>query len=408
MGIMGTSKVVVAATMIAGTAYAAQATFDDSVQLLIVIVMLLVLPILYHYAIRGVGRAPKATYKPEANEIGRSLWYSEPGHLNVFPNQPNPRPVVGVLAQEITSSERWGTAEEQFNVTDDSIGYVEAAYVKWLESCGALVMPIPLSTSKDDLLDLMQNHLSGLVLPGSKTGPVNKRLFLGLLNNAMEFTITKETNIPIFGICMGHQIIYQALITAKKSKYAGLEHYSRLVNINNTEMINLNVEITEPQARIIGGITDKMIQSLATDRVVLHNHKWGMTRKMLQEVEGLTTVAIAKNNEGCKCVGTQRVATFRYSVAPRETRFHVWKEGGGKFQFHAFEASHRGFPVFWEWFCRYVSETFQPIFEARWCFELLYETCVSGTQNENHDISYLISARLFFRVLELSLLWTLL
>jgi len=270
------------------------------------------------------------------NGIGRLLWHSEDGKLNLFSDQPNPRPVVGVLAQEITSSKFFGTKELELDVKNDSIGWVDTAYIKWLESSGALVMPIPLSTNRDDLLDLMQNHLSGLVLPGSNAGPVNKPLFLGLLTAVMEFTITRQTNIPIFGICMGHQIIYQTLAAANDSIYTGADHYSTLVDINNTKRIALNMKIVEPRAKIITGITNTMVQTLAKDRLVLHNHAWGITREMVQNVEGLITVAVTENSEGFEFVSMlehEDLPLFGTQWHPEKPSFSFGRKYGGSFNF---------------------------------------------------------------------------
>jgi len=277
-----------------------------------------------------------SSYEANLNGIGRFLWHSEDGKVNLFSDQLNPRPVVGVLAQEITSSTFSGMSELKLKLMNDSIGWVDASYIKWLESSGALVMPIPLSTNKEDLLDLMQNHLSGLVLPGSKAGPVTKPLFLGLLSAAMEFMITKQTNIPIFGICMGHQIIYQTLATAKNSIYGGAEHYGRLVNIKNTRKTSLNMKIVEPQAKIITGITNTMLQTLANDRLVLHNHAWGITREMLQNVEGLITVAVTENSEGFEFVSVMEhedLPLFGTQWHPEKPPFAFGRKNGGAFNF---------------------------------------------------------------------------
>jgi len=275
------------------------------------------------------------TNQVDVNDSGRFLWDSEDGHFKLFPNQLNPRPVIGVLAQEKTKSKIWGPAGGQFNSTDDSLGYVGEAYVKWLQASGALVMPIPLCTSKDDLLDLMQNHLSGLVLPGSNTGLVKKPLFQGMISAAIDFTITKQTNIPIFGICMGHQSIYLSL-KAAETNYTGRGHYYRLVNISNALKRNLKLKIVEPQARIMEGITDTMVMTLAEDRVVLHNHKWGMTRKMVNSVKGLVTVAVTENDEGLEFVSVlehQDLPFFGTQWHPEKPPFTFGRKKGGAYNF---------------------------------------------------------------------------
>lgn len=274
--------------------------------------------------------------KANLNGISRFLWPSEDGKWNLYSDQLNPRPVVGVLAQEIRSSKFFGTPELELNVKDDSLGWVDSVYIKWLESSGALVMPIPLSTNREDLLDLMQNHLSGMVLPGSNAGPVDKPLFLGLLSAVMEFTITNQTNIPIFGICMGHQIIYQTVVAANNYIYTGVDHYSRLVDINNTRKMNLNMEIVEPQAKIIAGITNTMVQSLAKDRLVLHNHAWGITREMLQKAKGLFAVAVTENSEGFEFVSVlehEDLPVFGTQWHPEKPAFTFGRKNGGCFNF---------------------------------------------------------------------------
>lgn len=274
--------------------------------------------------------------KNELNEDGTFLWDVDEEGFILFEGQPNPRPVIGVLSQEIGIHRKYGTPKEQFNVEDDSVGYVEGAYVKWVEASGALAMPIPLSTTTEEILDLMQNHLSGLVLPGSNRGPVTKPHFKELITASLNFTIMGKTDIPIFGICMGHQVIYEALAIAQDQSNSDKTFHSRLIDVNNTKLIRLNMRIKERKARIFAGMTDTMVESLSKDQLVLHNHSYGVTKEMVQKVDGLMAIAVAENDEGFEFVSMlehEHLPLFSTQWHPEKPAFTFGRKRGGMFNF---------------------------------------------------------------------------
>merc|ERR1712071_683121 len=137
-----------------------------------------------------------------------------------YKGQKNPRPVIGVITQECRSSTG---AKIFFNhchrdKKPDQYGYVSSAYVKWIESSGALVHIIGINTSNATLTDLMMNHLSGVVIPGSGSS-THKPKMQKLAYHAVDLIRQRVATIPVFGICMGMQIIAKVFTCPMENKF---------------------------------------------------------------------------------------------------------------------------------------------------------------------------------------------
>lgn len=79
--------------------------------------------------------------------------------------------------------------------------YIAASYVKWIESAGGRVVPIPYNMPRHLAAPLM-NQLNGLVFPGGGTEITDSALTL--FEIAVE--INKNGNhFPVWGTCMGFQ-----------------------------------------------------------------------------------------------------------------------------------------------------------------------------------------------------------
>lgn len=70
----------------------------------------------------------------------------------------NDRPIIGILTQDTRSTG---------NLKFQKLGrtYIPASYVKWIESAGGRVVPIPYDADKSTLKHLFQS-INGLLLPG--------------------------------------------------------------------------------------------------------------------------------------------------------------------------------------------------------------------------------------------------
>ena len=60
--------------------------------------------------------------------------------------------------------------------------------------------------SDDDYLDLLQNHVSGLLAPGGMNGTNYHRL----IKKAYDWTIEGQIDIPIWGTCRGMEYLANA------------------------------------------------------------------------------------------------------------------------------------------------------------------------------------------------------
>lgn len=108
----------------------------------------------------------------------------------------NDRPIIGVIAQK--------KAEPLKGVNGTS--YISAAYVKWLESSGARVVPITTDMPKKELKKLF-GYINGVVLPGG-----GAYLMKSAYHDNAEYVMRlameeyhKGDPFPIWGTCLGLQ-----------------------------------------------------------------------------------------------------------------------------------------------------------------------------------------------------------
>ena len=81
---------------------------------------------------------------------------------------------------------------------------IDGAYINWLESAGAIVLPIHVWYSQEELKELL-DQINGVLLQGS----------FRLLNFSSKweknarfiFNYTIENHLPIFGICFGFRLL---------------------------------------------------------------------------------------------------------------------------------------------------------------------------------------------------------
>jgi len=109
--------------------------------------------------------------------------------------QHNKRPVIGILDMPSI-----------FNPTPGAT-YIPASYVQWLQSAGAMVVPIPYNADPPALVGIFKN-INGILFPG---GDVNVEdptdLYHAstaiLFKLAIEENILRDNSFPIWGTCLG-------------------------------------------------------------------------------------------------------------------------------------------------------------------------------------------------------------
>merc|ERR1712226_148801 len=218
---------------------------------------------------------------------GRSIW-----DTTNYPNQPNPRPVIGVLTQDcVSSSGRIFTAD----CTED-VGYVSAGYVKWLEASGALVHIVPMKIPAEELTSLLQNDLSGLLIPGSGS---YKPFYQASAYHAIREVLAGNVDVPIFGTCMGMEIMAKAIA----------EDEDMLVSIEGTDNAALPMKLVQNGGRIFDGISPDLENALATQNITMNAHHYGITPD--QAVNGIVVTGTSTAPDG-----TEFVAAMEHESLP--------------------------------------------------------------------------------------------
>eukprot|EP00051_Salpingoeca_urceolata_P033869 m.22572 g.22572 ORF g.22572 m.22572 type:complete len:320 (+) comp6862_c0_seq1:133-1092(+) len=164
-------------------------------------------------------------------------------------------PIVGVLAQ-----------------SSDGASYIAASYIKYLESAGARVVPVPYDASEDTVTSLFHS-LNGLLIPGGGQDlkdPKNNFLriasqFVSLSTKA--FDANGEV-FPIWGTCLGFETLSVAIGSS-----AALD--------GGFDSENLPLPLTLAEAastsRLLGSAPSKIINALITQNTTMNNHQSGVT-----------------------------------------------------------------------------------------------------------------------------------
>ena len=188
-------------------------------------------------------------------ETGRSIWDT----TNYPSPQLNPRPVIGVLTQDcVSSSGRIFTAD----CTED-VGFVSAAYVKWLEASGALVHIVPLLTPHDEMTKLLQNELSGLLIPGSGSW---KPYYQKLARHIVEEAKNGNIDVPVFGTCMGIEIMAKVLTND--------DNVLITTEGTNNHALPMNV-LERKSSKMWSGLTDDLLEKFENQNITMNAHKYG-------------------------------------------------------------------------------------------------------------------------------------
>ena len=110
----------------------------------------------------------------------------------------NNRPIIGILAQSTK-----GTAVEKLGKS-----YIDAAYVKFIESSGARVVPIKTQLNEEEVVKIFKS-INGVLFPGGDvtvTGSDYARVGRIIYTQAMTAFNNKDY-FPLLGICLGFEFL---------------------------------------------------------------------------------------------------------------------------------------------------------------------------------------------------------
>ncbi|KAG2378683.1 hypothetical protein C9374_007831 [Naegleria lovaniensis] len=188
----------------------------------------------------------------------------------------NTRPIIGILAQPTLSGKisRFGKY------------YIDAAYVKFVESSGARVVPIRFDLPVHQLREYFE-QINGLLLPGGAIDLVDnstheftpylvsQQLFV---NWAIEAFHSRQDYFPIWGTCLGMQSLSLILANDPSVMESGFDSENMAIpldfTMNNQELL-YNTRMFSLEYAPLGDMLN-LIQTLRTKNVTFNAHKDGI------------------------------------------------------------------------------------------------------------------------------------
>lgn len=173
----------------------------------------------------------------------------------------NERPIIGIYAAP--SSEYPGN------------DYVAASYVKWLESAGALVVPIPFHISNEHAVGNV-SVLNGILFPGGGSSlPSNAQY---LYDHAMELN-RKGDYFPMWGSCLGFEWMIE------------MQGHGKLDQGFDAENITLPLTLTADagKSRVFAEASNALMSIYSTQGVTMNNHVEGISPESFNANANLTS-----------------------------------------------------------------------------------------------------------------------
>ncbi|CAH0494004.1 unnamed protein product [Peronospora farinosa] len=154
--------------------------------------------------------------------------------------------------------------------------YIAASYVKWVESAGGRVVPIPYNAPKP-YLDQLLPQLNGLLFPGG-AATVNDRAEW-LFQLALKLN-DKGVYFPVWATCLGFEWLVQLTTGDVESLNKGLD------SMNITLPSNFIKEA--PTSRLFSQASPEFYSWLKDKPITMNNHKQGITLDRFSQYLSLT------------------------------------------------------------------------------------------------------------------------
>ncbi|KAM3132210.1 hypothetical protein pb186bvf_015670 [Paramecium bursaria] len=173
------------------------------------------------------------------------------------------QPIIGILTQ----------ASDYKGYPGDQYSYIAASYVKFVESSGARVVPIPYEANNTVLEEYFQK-INGLLVPGGDVALIENgkpsqftKALAYLTQRAIDVNSAGEV-FPIYAVCMGFQALHIIIAGYKEDV---------LFQVFGESAINHAIQNPLRTANLYKDLNDNLFNSLATDNVVYYNHHWAVS-----------------------------------------------------------------------------------------------------------------------------------
>ena len=171
-------------------------------------------------------------------------------------------PVIGILSQPRISS-----------TTEETEYVIAASYVKWVESAGARVMPIPWDASQN-MAEAIFPQINGLMLIGGNSIlPSVARVFWNLANQ----TNAAGGLIPIWGTCLGFE--YLLMLASGEDEFVMQGGYQ-------SHNLSCPVDLVDGSPSEL--YAKPSIREIVTEQpVTMNNHEFGISPEHFERHPGL-------------------------------------------------------------------------------------------------------------------------
>ncbi|EWM22091.1 gamma-glutamyl hydrolase [Nannochloropsis gaditana] len=218
----------------------------------------------------------------------------EAGLHSVF--DPTVGPVIGVLAQPKFSN---------LAPCDGVCEYIAASYVKWVESAGGRVLPVPYNASFD-ALDAIFASVNGLLFPGgSNVLSVGAKHLFSRAREAHE----AGDYFPVWGTCLGLEWMVEAVCAEAVSKDP---EAPRFVIDTGYDAWNLTLPLSFTEAaktsRLFHELPPALWDAAAAEHLTMNNHHKGVAPAHLAATpalsEAFTVISTDLDRSGTPFVST--------------------------------------------------------------------------------------------------------
>lgn len=189
-------------------------------------------------------------------------------------NATNLRPIIGILTQPsdpVLANTYPGNSE------------IVASYVKWLESGGARVVPIPYNATTAQL-EYFFNSVNGLLMPGGMQTLNHTIPFFDSSMYLYNLALKANTNgdyFPIWGTCQGFQFLNIAA--------SGIENES-VLSLYDSWDISWPLFFTPESktSRLFGSAPSDVLSTLSTQNCTMNWHHQGVDPALYKTNQNLT------------------------------------------------------------------------------------------------------------------------
>uniref|UniRef100_A0A1A9X0N1 folate gamma-glutamyl hydrolase n=1 Tax=Glossina brevipalpis TaxID=37001 RepID=A0A1A9X0N1_9MUSC len=256
--------------------------------------------------------------------------------------KPNFSPLIGVLCMDIA-------AELQQKYGTDIRSYISAAYVKYLESMGARVVPIWINRPRKYYEEIMKK-VNGILFPGGAVFLDDQKCTENLRNDCVQsskfiYEIAEEMNIrgeyfPLWGTCLGFQLM---LLHSVKGNSNDIRiecqrmKCSLPINFENDEVLK--------NSQLFKGCNKQLITAMSQLPFGYHNHHYCLTKKILSDfniADQWTVLGTNKDSENSEAlefitiVEHKKYPFFGSQIHPEQIFYEYIDDDGVDKCFHSF------------------------------------------------------------------------